>query len=95
MTLTAMLKYPVTALRRFIAAVIWRVLKYPKLAARINAFIIEWPSLHARLVRLAGVGAMLEQGPVRTQVNKPPLSPRAERIYEQLRVAKRSERSVE
>jgi hypothetical protein len=95
MTLTAMLKYPVTALRGFIVAVIWRVLKHPKLAARINAFIIKWPSLHARLVSLAGVGAMLEQGSVRTQVNKTPLSPRAERIYEQLRVAKRSERSVE
>jgi hypothetical protein len=95
MTLTAMLRSPLTALRLCIAAIIWWVLRYPKLAARINAFINKWPSLHARLVSLAGVGAMLEQGPVRTQVNKTPLSPRAERIYEQLRVAKRSERSVQ
>lgn len=95
MTLTAMLKYSVTAIRIFIAAVIWRVLKYPKLAGRINAFIAKWPSLHARLVSLAGVGAVLDGGPVRPAVNKTPLSPRAKKIYEQLCIAKRSERSVE
>ena len=95
MTLTAMLKYFVTAIRRFIAAIIWRVLKHPKLVTRINAFIIKWPSLHARLVSLAGVGAMLDRGLVGIAVNKTPLSPRAKKIYEQLRVAKRSERSVE
>jgi hypothetical protein len=94
MTLRAMLRYPLAALRVVIAAAIWQVLKHPQLAARINAYIAKWPSLHARLVTLAGVGAVLDRGPVRPAINKAPLSPRAEKIYEQLRFAKISERSV-
>lgn len=90
-----MLKYPATAIRIFIAAVFWQVLKHPKLAARINAFIIKWPSLHARLISLAGLGAVLDRGSVRAAVNKTALSPRAKKIYELLRIAKISERSEE
>lgn len=95
MTLTAMLRSPLTALRLCIAAIIWWVLKYPKLAARLNVHIAKWPSLHARLVRLAGVAAVLDQGLVRPAIYRAPLSPRAKKICEQLRLAKISERSVE
>ena len=95
MKLTTMLKFPLAAFRLFIAAIIWQVLKHPKLAARVNVHIAKWPSLHASLVRLAGVGPVLEQGPARRALDKAPLSPRAEKIYEQLRFAKMSERSIE
>jgi hypothetical protein len=95
MKLTTMLKFPLVALRLFIAAVIWQVLKHPELAARINVHIAKWPSLHARLVRLAGVGPVLDRRPVRPALDKAPLSPRAKKIYEQLRFAKISERSLE
>ena len=95
MTLTAMLKSPLMALRLCIVAIIWQVLKHPELAARINVHIAKWPSLHARLVRLAGVGPVLDRRPVRPALDKAPLSPRAKKIYEQLRFAKISESPIE